>query len=102
MNKLLIVTSDIRYCVHANERFLPYIDSSIFGMSLLFALHFLKLGACPLMWANSPQRDRKLKAIAQIDKHHTIILLIAVGHLPRQFKVPKSPRLPIENIFYVR
>ncbi len=102
VNKLLIVSSDKRAYIYANERNLYQLDSGMFGMSLLYALHFLELGACPLMWANTYKKDKLIRKICKIDNYHDVVFIIAVGHLPGAFKVAKSPRLPLDDIQYVR
>lgn len=102
VNKLIIVASDIRAYLYANERKLHILDSGMFGMSLLYALHYLNLGACPLMWTNTPKNDTSIRKSCNIDENHCVVFAIAVGHLEEEFKVAKSPRLPLDNVCYLR
>lgn len=102
VNKLLILASDIKAITGGHERNQSFIDSSLFGMCLIHALHYFTLGSCTLAWWPSPSKDKKLRKLASIDKHHNVIFMIAVGHLCDKFKVPDSPKRPTDQIYYIR
>jgi nitroreductase len=98
VNKLLIVTTDIRYFIGGSERNQPYIDGGMFAMSLLYGLHYYGLGACPLNWCTNYRKDKKFKKMFGINDCENIIMIIAIGHLKDKFKVAVSQRRNLEDI----
>lgn len=98
-NKLLIITYQTTNYFSVKERNLGYIDSGIFAMNLLYALHYYKIGACTLNWCDSPDDDARLRSIVRIDDKETVSLLIACGMVQENsFYVAKSQRVKVENI----
>lgn len=94
MNKLLIITYYIPHYGSVKERHLGYIDSGIFTMNLLYALHYHQIGACTLNWCDSPKDEARLRSLLSIDDKETITVIIGCGLLPdRSFSVAKSTRL---------
>ena len=67
-------------------------------MSVLYALHSLGLGACPLNWNVTAGRDRAMRQRAGIPDNELVVMMMAVGHLPDQFYVPASQRQPADTI----
>ena len=61
-------------------------------MSLLYALHYNKLGACPLNWSVERNVEKKLKKKLKIPDSENIIMSISVGHIPNDLSVATSPR----------
>lgn len=90
---LLIVTSDISVFQGTNDRNESYINSGMFSMSLIYALHFHKIGACPLNWSVDSKIDSKLRALLEIPDNERISLVISCGFIPEEVKVAASPRL---------
>jgi len=97
-NKLIIVASDLQYFEGAIERNQAFVDGGIFSMSLLYALHYQGLGVCSLNWATKPNKDKKLRKLLGLKESTTIILIIAVGHLPNELLVAKSTRKDVNDI----
>ncbi len=94
VNKLLVITYSIPVYGSVKERNLGYIDSGIFTMNMLYALHYYRIGACTLNWCDSPKDDARLRSIIHIPDNETISLFIACGIVPdKQFKVPVSQRI---------
>jgi nitroreductase len=95
---VLVVTSDLRAFLEPSERYQPWIDGGLFAMSINYALHSLGLGVCMLNWSVDSATDAAMRAANSIPEHETIIMMMAVGHLPDRFKVAQSPRRPIEEV----
>lgn len=93
----LVVVCDLRHFVTVGERNQAWIDGGMFAMSLVYALHSLGLGTCFLNWSVTEDVDRKLRPHLKVTEHDVIITLLAVGHLPEQFRVAHSQRKPIEQ-----
>lgn len=101
-DKLIILSAEIGGYLHVYERNTAYIDGGIYAMNLLYALHFYEIGACALNWSSTIENDIKLRKICKINESETIILLIACGNVPDQFKLALSHRNPYAEILNIR
>lgn len=99
VNKVIIITSDQCNFQSAGERYQSWIDGGLFAMSYIYALHSLGLGSCCLNWSMEHKRDRELRAAFNIPQTETIIMLLAVGHIPDELMVASSVRKPLEEAF---
>ena len=98
IDKVLIVTSDLNAFKGLIERNQSFVDGGMFSMSLLYALHYQGLGACALNWSVGKGRDSQLRSALGIRESENIMMMIGVGHLPDQLRVPLSKRKDIEEI----
>ena len=101
-DKVIVVTSDLETFFASSERNQPFIDGGLFSMSLMYALHHLGLGSCPLNWSVNAIRDRRFRAAYDIPDNEVVIMFISVGYLPEQLDVPQSGRRPVDEIFQIR
>ncbi|RHW39555.1 nitroreductase [Lysinibacillus yapensis] len=101
INTVIIVTSDLNAFAEANERNQSFIDGGMYSMSLLYAIHYVGLGSCPLNWSVVKGEDKELRRVTGIKESENIIMIIGVGHLPDQFKVGVSERKTIEEVITV-
>ncbi|MBT9494513.1 MAG: nitroreductase family protein [Paucibacter sp.] len=97
---LMIITSRQDTFLSPGERYQAWIDGGLFAMSLIYALHSLGLGSCCLNWSVEPEADLALKAASGIPADHAVIMMLAVGHLPEQFRVASSPRRPLTDVLH--
>lgn len=102
VNKLIIVTSDVRYFEGVRERNQAFAEGGLFAMSLLYSLHHLGLGAVPLNWCYDKAHDIGMRSLKCVPDSERIIMLIAVGNIPDRFSVAKSIRRPLEDMFILR
>lgn len=100
-DKILIVTEDLRDFRGAIERNQCFIDGGLYSMTLLYALHSLGVGACPLNLCLNYKTELKLKEVAKIDDHEALIMMIVVGNIPEKLKVAASPRRKVEDVMTV-
>lgn len=100
-NKVLVITSELQAFFSVNERNQYAIDGGMFSMSIVYALHSLGVGTCCLAWNVEPKDDIELRKIAKIPDSETIIMLIAVGHLPKQLQVVLANKKSLEQILVV-
>lgn len=100
-SKLLVLTCDIRRFTSAGERFQYWIDGGMFGMSMVYALHSLGLGTCCLNMSTTSYRDRAFRKAIGLPGHEAVIMMIAVGHLPEDLRVPQSPKRDIAEVMEV-
>lgn len=98
INKLLIITSDVSPFEGSKERNQCYVDAGFFSMSLLYAIHYLKLGAVTLNWSVSKKDDLNYRKFSNIKNSENIVLMIGVGHIPNKLKVPLSKRHNLDKV----
>jgi nitroreductase len=91
-SKILIVTTRIENFMGVHERNQNYIDGGMYSMSLIYALHSLGVGTCPLNLALTHNEEIELKKAANINNNDVLIMMIAVGKLPEKLKVASSHR----------
>lgn len=101
INKILVVTSSLQSFGGANERNQGYVDGGLFSMSLMYALHYNGLGVCPLNWSADKSKDIALRRVLELPDDHLVIMLLAIGHLKEHYRVARSPRRPLADVFSV-
>ncbi|SFB69749.1 Nitroreductase [Zunongwangia mangrovi] len=94
-DKLIIVTSELGVFGHSFERNQAFIDGGMYLMNLLYALHFKKIGTCPLNCSNTPEKDKILQKLCSVPQSEVFICMIACGFPPDEFKLATSPRYDI-------
>ncbi len=97
---LLFVTVDLQCFDGVIERNQPWIDGGMFSMTLILALHHLKLGAVPLNWCVPPTSDKSIRSIARIPEPESIVMLIGVGYPIDEAMVPLSQRRETTEIYF--
>lgn len=96
--KLLLVTSDLSAFVAAVERNQAYIDGGLFMMLMLLGLEEVGLGSCSLNTAMNHEREEAARKLLNIPKGEVFISFIAVGHFNPEVMVPRSTRIPVEEV----
>lgn len=97
--RVLVVNADLQAFIGPKERNQAFIDGGMFAMSLLYALHHLKLGACALNWCATPDNDIKLRELVGIPESEVILMLITVGHIPKEVSLAHSQRRPTDEVY---
>lgn len=100
-NKLLIITSDQSGFVGARERNAAGIDAGIYSMSLVYALHYLKIGSCILNWGVTPDIDKQLRNLCKIPNNEKAILIVICGYLPNKLKIAQSKKLSVSDVLTI-
>jgi len=100
-NALLIITSDLTVFQDLNERNEPFLNGGLFSMTLLYALHYKKIGACMLNWSANQERDTSLRNLIKIPDNESVLTMIACGYPPENFKIASSPRFDTTKIYKI-
>lgn len=95
---LLLVTTDIRDFIGANERNQTYVDGGLFGMSLLNSLEFVGLAACPLNAMFYKKEEIKIRSLLNIPNFENLIFFISVGNFEKEMSFCKSARMDYSSI----
>jgi nitroreductase len=98
VDSVITVTADLSCFFSSSERNQAWIDGGLFAMSLIYALHSLGIASCPLNWSVNPKRDLALKNASGIPHSHSVIMMIACGHIKDEFTVAQSKRKPMEEL----
>ena len=95
-NKLFIVTTSVEAYGNdeCNEVFKV---GGMHAMNLLYALHAYKIGACALNWKGEKNTDNKLRKLLNIPDNEEIIIVIAAGYPPEEFRYVASGRNALEE-----
>lgn len=95
-NKLFIVTTAVEAFGYDeyNEVFKV---GGMYAMNLLYALHAYQIGACALNWKGEKKTDGMLRALLHIPDNEEIIIVIAAGYPPNEFKYVQSERNSLED-----
>ncbi|WP_082803665.1 nitroreductase family protein [Anabaena sp. 4-3] len=101
-NKILIVVSDLENFTSIGERNQCWIDGGMYAMSLVYALHSLGLGTCCLNWSVEYKVDQALKQTTGIKDSESIIMMIAVGHIPEKLNVAQSARKKVDEVLVMK
>lgn len=96
---VIIITSDVRLFSGSGERNQRWVDGGLFAMSVVWALHGLGVATCMLNWSKGNAASDALRAEAALDINEDVIVLIAVGHPVPNYRVARSERRPLSEIF---
>lgn len=96
---VLVVGVDVRLFAGSGERNQRWVDGGMFAMSLVWALHGMGLASCMLNWSVEHAQTAMLRMIAGLPDYEDVITLIAVGHPLTDFRVARSRRRPVDDIF---
>lgn len=97
-NTLLVITSSVSMTKDIHERHENHLNSGMFCMTLLNALHFHKIGACSLNWSVARQQDISIRKLLHIPDNEVVVLVISCGYVPDHFSVASSPRISANKI----
>lgn len=100
-DKLILITSDLTVFLRSQERNQSYIDGGLFSMSLLYALEYKGIGACPLSTNIPEEKNGRIREILNIPDNENLIMFIVCGIMENQVKCPKSYRMPSNEITQV-
>jgi nitroreductase len=98
IDKLLMICFDIKSYQGSGDRYTGYIDSSLFAMTLIYALTYKGLGSISLNWSKRKELDLKLREIINIQNSHNVVFFIGVGHLNERTKIAVSKRYNLEDV----
>ena len=98
-DRLFVITSNLNYFSGIYERNQCYIDSGMFAMQFILALHAQNIGSCCKLYVRSPGMDKQFYKITGIPKNEIPTVLILAGHYKEETTVvPQSQRLNSNNI----
>ena len=97
INKLLLITFDLRYSNRHREIFQAYIDGGMYAANILNALFYEGIGAVPLSASLTKEQEKNIRIILDINEAEVFILFVGLGNYPETCLTTCSER---RNIRY--
>ena len=82
IDKLIIITADLRFQQKNRELFQAYIDGGMYAANILNALYYYGIGSVPLSAALTPNQESAIRAKVNIDDAEVFILIVGIGNYP--------------------
>lgn len=102
IKSIIVLTTNISCYSQVGERRSGFVDLGIYSMNLLYALHFYKIGAIPLIWLSSKKRDKWLNDILEISANNEIpVLIVGVGKVSDYPSLVNSPRKKLNEVLTI-
>ena len=98
IDKLLLVTCDIRYFNKYRELFQPYIDGGMYAENIINSLYYHGIGSIPLSASLNATQEANVRRILGIKEHEVFIMFIGAGNYPDECLAARSERKPEANI----
>lgn len=99
IDKLLLITSDLRTFQKDREVFQVFIDGGMYAENVLNALYYYGVGSIPLSASLTAEQEVNIRQILEIDDAEMLILFVGVGNYPEQCLTTKSERkVPVIEI----
>lgn len=95
---IVVLIGKLRAYFAERDRHLIYIDGSLAAMSFMFALETLGLSSCSINWPDVTDKERKMKAVLNLDPDERPIMLISLGYPDPKGMVPYSQKKPLNQL----
>lgn len=99
VNDVFVIAAGLSSYASPLESNTGFVDSGLFAMNFLLALHSLGIGACPLLWNDETDRAEQLRGIVPIPESYEIALIMPAGYYTDIVKYAVSPRKPFELVY---
>lgn len=91
MKCAILICADLRG-YNLNELNLAYVDGGIYGMNLLYCLHYYGLASIPLTMGRTFCEVENIKSVISVPQYEIPVLMIGVGSYKDSYKVAVSER----------
>lgn len=97
IDKLLIITADLRAQQRSRELFQAFIDGGMYAESILNSLYSKGIGSVPLSASLTPEQEKNVRTLAGLDDAEVLIMFIGAGNYPEgEFLTTRSERKTID------
>ena len=94
IDKVLVVTADLRYFNRDREIHQAFIDGGMYAMRVLDSLNYKGIATIPLSASLREDQERNIREYLKIHDAEEFILIIGVGNYPTQCQTTRSERKP--------
>ncbi len=96
IDKLIVVTGDLRYFNLERELYQVFIDGGMYAMSVLNALYYEGIASVPLSASLTNRQEGAIRHMLEMDEAEMFILFIGVGNYPEECQTARSERRPAD------
>lgn len=96
---IFVVSADLSSYIGTYEANTCFVDCGLFAMNLLYSLHYLGIGACPLIWNDESERGVELRKLVKIPEKYEVALIIPAGYYEDNVTYAISARKNIEGVY---
>lgn len=97
IDKILLVTSDVRFFNRDREVFQAFIDGGMYAQSIINSLYYYGIASVPLSASLLREQEKNIRKAVGIDDAEVFILIIGVGNYPDgEILTTRSERKPIK------
>ncbi len=96
INKLLLITADLRYFNNDRELFQPFIDGGMYAQNVLNSLAYYGLASVPLSASLTIEQEINVRRILKLNDSEELILFIGVGGYQSRNLTTRSERRTAE------
>ena len=100
-NPLLVITTELQDWGFGEQWFGGYLDSGIYLMNLLYALHYHKVAAVPLNWYADAIANKEIHTLLNIPDSQVVVAFVGCGFPINEFKLVTSKRRNANEIVTV-
>jgi len=101
IGSLIVLTTNMSCYSQVGERRSGFVDLGIYTMNLLYALHFYKIGAIPLIWLSDKKRDTWLMSKLGGANNEIPVLIIGLGNVSETPSLVNSPRKDLKEVLII-
>lgn len=95
---IIVLTTNMSCYSQVGERRSGFVDLGIYTMNLLYALHYYKIGAIPLIWLSDKKRDKWIMEKLGGASEEIPVLIIGLGNVSETPSLVNSPRKEINEV----
>lgn len=89
---IVVFTSDLSIFQNVYERYEAYLNSGMFIMTFINAIHHYGFGACALNWNVPTEKDEIMRKIVGVGDSEVITMIMSCGEVAGEFGVAESPK----------
>ena len=96
IDKLLLITYDLRYINIAREWHQAFIDGGMYAMSLLYSLQYMNIASVTLSASLTMEQEDNVRNLLHLNEAEVLIVYIGIGNYAEKYQVPLSNKKPTE------
>lgn len=98
IDKLLIITSDLRYFNSDRETYQAFIDGGMYAESVINSLYYCGVGSIPLSASLTEKQETNIREIVKLEDSEILILFIGVGNYLDRNQTTRSERKKVNPV----
>lgn len=94
----VLIMIDLTTYWYVEEMNTSFLDAGLFLMNLIYALKYVGIDSCPLIWDDNAQKRKDIDKILDIPTECMITTILAIGVADPKAKMLLSPRRSVSSI----